>query len=370
MSIDNVTPNRGYQLPNGTNTLAYDVLRLINAFTSIDLDVAARPAASSSTYVGTTAIALNRASAPQGLTGITSITSGASTNLSLFSGTTGAVILDSGTTGPINIGTSANIKTITVGSAISFVQVPGALNGITIGTGPGSVATNTAAGGSALSTNTTGAYNTASGYESLFANNTGQYNTAVGIQSLYGNVTGNNNTSVGALALYSSTGSSGNTAVGASALTAATGSGNVGVGGYTNGGTYSPVFAVVAENNRIVLGSTAVTNAYVQVAWTVVSDARDKMNFAPVPYGLDFVNQLKPTAFQFKVDRDTDEPNGPVRYGFKAQEILQLEGDTGIIIDNEDPDKLRYNGESLIPVLVNAVQELSAQVAELQKLID
>ena len=367
MSIDNVTPNQGYQLPNGTNTLAHDVTRLINALTSIDSDVSARPVSSSSTYVGTTAIALNRASALQALTGITSVSSNASTNLSLVSGTTGAVILDSGTTGPINIGTNTGIKTITIGSATSTVQIPGVLNGITIGIGPGSVATNTAAGGGALATNTTGPNNTASGYQSLYSSNTGQSNTAVGFQSSYKNVTGNNNTSVGSLSLYENTGGSNNTAIGVSALNAATGAGNIGIGGYTSGGSYSPVFAAVAENNRIVLGSTAVTNAYVQVAWTVVSDARDKTNISKVPHGLKFVNQLKPTAFQFKFNREEDKPNGPLRYGFLAQDILKLEGDSNVIIDNEDPEKLRYNGESLVPILVNAIQELSAQVKKLQK---
>ena len=85
------------------------------------------------------------------------------------------------------------------------------------------------------------------------------------------------------------------------------------------------------------------------------------MNFAPVPHGLDFVNQLNPVAFQFKEARDIEVPNGPVRYGFKAQEILALEGDAAVIIDNEHSEKLRYNGEALVPVLVKALQELNAK---------
>ena len=55
-------------------------------------------------------------------------------------------------------------------------------------------------------------------------------------------------------------------------------------------------------------------------------------------------------------------PTGPVRYGFKAQEVLALEGDNPVIIDNEDPEKLRMVDQHLIAVLVNAVQELSATV--------
>ncbi|RWM29400.1 pyocin knob domain-containing protein [Mesorhizobium sp.] len=40
MPTENTTPNRGYQLPFGSNELADDVLRLISAYSAIDLDVA------------------------------------------------------------------------------------------------------------------------------------------------------------------------------------------------------------------------------------------------------------------------------------------------------------------------------------------
>jgi hypothetical protein len=105
-----------------------------------------------------------------------------------------------------------------------------------------------------------------------------------------------------------------------------------------------------------------VMNAYVKVAWTVTSDARDKMNFNSVPHGLDFVSKLEPISFQFKKSREEEIPHGNVRYGFKAQDILALEGDNPIIIDNENPDNLKYQGEALVPVLVNAIKELKAEI--------
>jgi hypothetical protein len=40
MPVNNVTPNRGLQLPDGTNLLSYDVLRLIAAILAIDGDLA------------------------------------------------------------------------------------------------------------------------------------------------------------------------------------------------------------------------------------------------------------------------------------------------------------------------------------------
>jgi len=181
-------------------------------------------------------------------------------------------------------------------------------------------------------------------------NTTGNSSVGVGPYALYYNTTGNNNTAFGAQALFN----------------VSTGSGNIGIGPLNSSGSYAPVFDATTHSNRYIAGHASISHAYVKVSWTVTSDERDKMNFAPVPYGLDFVNQLKPTAYQFKVDRDTETPNGDVRYGFKAQDILALEGDNPVIIDTEDADHLKYKGEHLVPVLVNAVQELTAMVEELQ----
>ena len=47
---------------------------------------------------------------------------------------------------------------------------------------------------------------------------------------------------------------------------------------------------------------------------------------------------------------------------FLAQDILTLEGDDNVIIDNEDTDNLKYQGEALVPVLVNAIKELKAEI--------
>ena len=226
---------------------------------------------------------------------------------------------------------------------------------------------NTASGVGALQNNTTGNYNTASGTNALQNNTTGNYNTASGQGALYSNTTGVQNTASGVGALLANTTGNYNTASGYQALfNNTTGSGNAAFSPLNSAGTYAPVFNPTVENNRFCMGSTSVTNAYIQVAWTVVSDARDKTNFAPVPHGLDFVNQLQPTAYQFKEDRETDVATGIVRYGFKAQDILALEGDNPVIIDTEDLDKLRFNSDSLIPVLVNAIKELTARLELLE----
>jgi hypothetical protein len=226
---------------------------------------------------------------------------------------------------------------------------------------------NAATGLGALQNNTTGSNNVANGWHSLYTNSTGVNHVAIGREAMALNTTGNSSVGVGPYALYYNTTGNNNTAFGAQALfNVSTGSGNIGIGPLNSSGSYAPVFDATTHSNRYIAGHASISHAYVKVSWTVTSDERDKMNFAPVPYGLDFVNQLKPTAYQFKVDRDTETPNGDVRYGFKAQDILALEGDNPVIIDTEDADHLKYKGEHLVPVLVNAVQELTAMVEELQ----
>jgi hypothetical protein len=262
-------------------------------------------------------------------------------------------------------------------------------------------ANNTATGVSALSQNTTGYSNTATGQSAMNANQTGGQNTAYGTIALRSNTTGNNNAATGCYALQNNTTGGNNTADGAYALqlntigthntatgyfamqnnsagsyntaygagalqSNSTGAGNTVIGSqFTTSGAYAPIINPSTENNLVVMGSTAVTNAYIKVAWTVVSDARDKTNFKAIPHGLDFVKQLKPTAYQFRESRESEETNGGVRYGFKAQDIAAIEPEA-VIVDTTNPEKLYYNESNLIPILVKAIQELSAEVERLK----
>ena len=271
----------------------------------------------------------------------------------------GSGALNANTTGSNNTANGLNaLYSNTTGSNNTASGV-NALNANTTGNW------NTASGRAALYYNTTGSSNTASGQGALYSNTTGSSNTASGINALYSNTTGIYNTASGFQALYSNTTGSYNTASGRAALYYnTTGSGNTALNPLSSGG-YAPVFNPTTENNRFCMGSTAVTNAYIQVAWTVVSDARDKINFAPVPHGLEFVKALQPTAYQFRIARDSEETNGGVRYGFKAQDVLELEGTNPVIVDNEDADKLRMVDTALIPVIVKAIQEQQALIESL-----
>jgi hypothetical protein len=101
---------------------------------------------------------------------------------------------------------------------------------------------------------------------------------------------------------------------------------------------------------------------------TSLSDARDKKEITSLRAGLDFVSKLRPVSFTWdsrdggKVDIEDA--------GFIAQELLAVQEETGIVIPNlvsqENPDRLEAGYGTLLPVLVNAVQELTGMVKELQ----
>jgi hypothetical protein len=233
---------------------------------------------------------------------------------------------------------------------------------------------NTAVGMRAMCSNTTGTNNTASGWYALAANSTGYGNIAYGSNSLISNTTGCNNHAIGLNALKFNTTGCNNVGLGTNALcNLTTGSNNIAIG-YSAGTDDLNLTAnsnITTGSNIIVLGNFSHTASYIKTAWTVTSDARDKTNISCVPQGLNFVSSLNPVSYKFKKSRIEDVPQEGVRtrYGFLAQDILALEGDKPVIIDNSDPEHLMYNESSLIPVLVNAIKELTERVKVLESKI-
>lgn len=232
---------------------------------------------------------------------------------------------------------------------------------------------NTAVGGQANIYGGSGINNVAVGYQSMLGDTTngvsGEHNVAVG--RVAGRVlsSGNRNTMSGYLAGGNIT----------------TGDENVCIG-YGAGYTGSP-FNITTQDYRVVIGNQYVSNAYIQVAWTVTSDARDKADVTPLPSSLDFVEALNPVTFKWDKRSkywvtdddgnitDTPTPDGTHKEdrafaGFLAQEVQQVIDDLGyvddVIVDNEQEDLLKIKETSLIPVLVKAVQELSAKVKVLE----
>jgi hypothetical protein len=184
-----------------------------------------------------------------------------------------------------------------------------------------------------------GTGNVSVGFATLCTANTGSYNTASGYQSLRSITTGSNNVAIGCNA------------------------------GTIISGETSGLVNLTTENNRIVMGNFNHTCAQIKIAWTATSDVRDKaIDPAGVPYGLEFINQIDPIAYRW-CDRDTNEiTDERLRYGFSAQNLLALETETpeGVIISDDNPDCLQLTDQHLLPVLVNAIKELSAKNDELE----
>lgn len=222
---------------------------------------------------------------------------------------------------------------------------------------------NTALGRFTLSSNTTGDQNVAVGTSSLTANTTGGFNVAVGVDCLDANTFGNNNVALGYAALGVNTTGSNNTAVGYNAgSNISTGTNLTCLG---NGATASAATAT----NEITLGNSSIATIRAQVTTiTALSDARDKTNIAPLSAGLAFTNALKPVAFTWNM-RDGGKVGVPDT-GFIAQDLKAAQEQTGInipgLVYESNPDRLEAGYGKLLPVLVKAIQELSAEVESLK----
>jgi hypothetical protein len=272
----------------------------------------------------------------------------------------------------------------------------GALFSNTSGTG------NTATGYDALYANTTGNYNTALGFDAFEANASGSYTTAVGSYALAANTTGGYDTAFGSFALNDNTSGSGNTAFGYAALrSTSTGSNNIGFGyqslyqdatgsnniamgyqaGYNlyNGSNNIEIGSAggPGDNNVIRIGSTQV-NAYIagikgsQVTGAAVyvsssgqlgvlaSSERYKTQITSLAGRTDKLGQLRPVSFHLKTD-----PHGAVQYGLIAEEVDKVYPELVIRGEGGRVEGVRY--EELAPLLLNELQQVRRQMAELKR---
>jgi hypothetical protein len=104
---------------------------------------------------------------------------------------------------------------------------------------------------------------------------------------------------------------------------------------------------------------------------TSLSDARDKKEIEELPVGLDFVKGLKPVKFVWD-DRDENGNHDVKDFGFIAQDLKKSQEDANLadtlkLVYEENPEKLEASYGKLIPILVKAIQDLSAKVEALEK---
>jgi len=260
---------------------------------------------------------------------------------------------------------------------------------------------NVGVGVSALNAITTGSRNIAIGSDALFRATTTNDNIGIGHGTLVdlttddGLSSGRNiaigtsalnsvsssgigsfdNVVIGHLSGKNITNSLNNTIVGASAGTTLTG----GAGNNTIIG-YGANSSTANATNEFTLGNGNVTSLRCADATIAsLSDARDKNDIRDLPYGLNFLENVRPVEFTWDKrvltpDDENDPKQGKRRAGFIAQELQEAmpEGENDILdlVYESNPDRLEAKYGNLIPVLVKAVKDLKAEVDTLKQRMD
>ena len=142
----------------------------------------------------------------------------------------------------------------------------------------------------------------------------------------------------------------------------------------------SPSGTIGTQDGIVVLGDNNISEIYCADTSISNSDSRDKTDVNDFTKGLDWIKALRPVTYRW--DRRTwygtdEEPFGTpdgskkknkLHIGFLAQEALAVEQANGygnsrddMIICNLTEDESSYGMkyERLVPVLVNAIKELS-----------
>lgn len=234
---------------------------------------------------------------------------------------------------------------------------------------------------------TIGGSNVVIGYQAMDANTDGDDNVAIGANALGAATSDGRTVAIGtnALLLQNQTFSPMNTAVGYAADDGnVTGNTRTCIGAGTGGGAtgdnitnlgYAANPSSSSVSNEITLGNSSVTALRCQVtSITAISDERDKTNIEDLPYGLDFVNSLKPRKFVWDHRAETNidgeefysSRKGNKDIGFIAQELQEVDDENLQLVYDSNPDRLEASYGRLIPVLVQAIQDLSAKVKALE----
>jgi hypothetical protein len=270
------------------------------------------------------------------------------------------------------------------------------LTGTSQGTAVGSYAGYSANGGGTVD---------AFGYESLYSTTSGDSNCAFGFRALRSNTISNGNCAFGVLALtgqnpvaagsnsafgdrsgYGITSGIGNTLLGSNTgvsavngVTATTGSYNVLIGWYSTvasaGDSSCIVIGTTTTNGTAGKGSSTgfinpngggVYQGNNSSAWSTTSDERIKTNFKAVENGLEVINALEPTEFDYIVTGKHD-------VGFRAQQYMTVLPDqvskhaaSKEEIEIVGEDQIYGINRNLDPYFVSAIKSLTQQIEELK----
>jgi len=227
-------------------------------------------------------------------------------------------------------------------------------------------------GPSAGRSNTTGCYNNFFGAYAGYDNTTGCNGNFFGYYAGRVNTTGTCNNFFGRAAGRCNTTGNNNNFFGESAgLTNTTGSNNISIGArnlFTGGrevSNYQVILDSGSGNAACFAGSFS--------SWGNTSDCRDKTNISNLSQGKDFLAQLRPVKFEwdFRTEVKKNTPTqGTEEAGFLAQEVQEVVANNNAeylnLVDESCPEELGLYKANFVPVLVKAVQELTAENQELR----
>jgi len=170
-----------------------------------------------------------------------------------------------------------------------------------------------------------------------------------------------------------------------------TGGQNVCIGHYITAGGTADSYAnalgynLTAHGGYTTLGKGAddIRTSHGSTAWSTVSDERYKKDIEDAKAGLSFINALRPRTFKYKKLGELPETfrayeadpikgeevfkNTNTNYGFIAQEVKQvIDADSDLkdgfgLWDERGDGSQEIAETALIPMLVKAIQELSAK---------
>jgi hypothetical protein len=238
---------------------------------------------------------------------------------------------------------------------------------------------NTAVGHTAMAVTTLGEENVAVGSEAL-RSSVNNKNTAVGSGALTNLTTGTQQTSLGAFAGVASADASSSTSVGYLANA---------IGNYSNV-TCIGTSALVSDHSSIRFGNASIVSIGGQVAWTVVSNGKVKMDVRDDVPGLEFVRELHPVTYHFDpmalqqyeetklMTMQLHDTYFQERHaGLLAQDVLELaksfskQGMKDLVREPEGAEGLhgiRY--ELMVVPLIKTIQEQQAILVSIKKLIE
>jgi hypothetical protein len=210
-------------------------------------------------------------------------------------------------------------------------------------------------------------------------NNSAQWTVAIGARALQTNVNGAFNTAVGGQALSAITGGIGRQNVGLgyqAGNNITTGQNDIVIG-------FQAQASSATANNEITLGNSSISVLRCAVTTiTSLSDERDKTDITNLEYGLDFINSLSPKQFTWnqrpehaiEIDDDGNETQveienankGKKDFGFIAQDVQSVDNDILRLVYAENPEKLEMSYGKLVPILVQAIKELTNRIEALE----